>query len=365
MSVGGNGSYFPPNSTNPVPQLTEFGVWRYTVAYSGDDRNEPAATSCGANNVTVVVRTPFFSLCCQSSVPVGGSTTVFGSTFVYQPTQAVTLRVYDPSDTTCSRAPTMSRQVSPQFFQEIIGPFEVVGTWRFVMSYPGDANNHPATSACGAFPFEVTKASAVSTPLVSPQAVEVGKAAQGARTSGYRPTGSLAVRVFAPGDTSCSSAVFCRRCSRFPEPDRTRSRSPRRRSARGRSRRPTQVTNNNAGALPCGSHPIEVGKAVPTLALEATPATARPNSTLDARVTLDGGFNPTGSVEFRLFDPQDTACTTPTHVETGALSSGVARTTTGFRLSNGSGGTWNWTASYSGDANNAPRSTACGLSPSR
>ena len=121
--------------------------------------------------------------------------------------------------------------------------------------------------------------------------------------------------------------------------------------------------NNTAAALSCGSHPIEVGKAVPTLTLEATPATARPNSTLDARLTLDGGFNPTGNVEFRLFDPQDTACTTPTHVETGALSSGVAHTTTGFRLSNGSGGTWNWTASYSGDANNAPRSTACGSVP--
>ena len=46
------------------------------------------------------------------------------------------------------------------------------------------------------------------TPLVSPQALEVGKAAQvGANLFGYRPTGSLAVRVFAPGDTSCSSAV--------------------------------------------------------------------------------------------------------------------------------------------------------------
>ena len=55
----------------------------------------------------------------------------------------------------------MSRQVSPQFFQETIGPFEMVGTWRFVMSYPGDANNHPAASACGAFTLGVTKASSL------------------------------------------------------------------------------------------------------------------------------------------------------------------------------------------------------------
>ena len=110
-----------------------------------------------------------------------------------------------------ARAGALSRQVSVPTFQEVIGPFEMVGTWRFVMSYPGDANNFPAASACGAYRLEVTKASAFLTPLVSPLSVEVGKPAQvGANLYGYRPSGSLTVRVFAPGDISCSSAVQSR-----------------------------------------------------------------------------------------------------------------------------------------------------------
>jgi hypothetical protein len=68
-------------------------------------------------------------------------------------------------------------------------------------------------------------------------------------------------------------------------------------------------------------------------------------------------------VTFNLYGPGDTACATPIHTETvtGISSDGPFNTTTGFVAK--APGTYNWTASFSGDSNNAPASTTCGAEP--
>jgi uncharacterized repeat protein (TIGR01451 family) len=72
---------------------------------------------------------------------------------------------------------------------------------------------------------------------------------------------------------------------------------------------------------------------------------------------LTGGFDPTGSITFRLYAPGVNPTVGPAaFTETvGVNGDGTYRTTTGF-VSNATG-TWHWVAAYNGDPNNKPVSS--------
>src|SRR5207245_8419038 len=88
-------------------------------------------------------------------------------------------------------------------------------------------------------------------------------------------------------------------------------------------------------------------------------------------VGVTGGPKATGTVTFTLFDPTQTNCVgTPRYTEgrdintqcTFALATGYScSTTTGFPADKA--GTWQWVATYSGDANNVSVASACGDEP--
>ena len=121
---------------------------------------------------------------------------------------------------------------------------------------------------------------------------------------------------------------------------------------------------NTSAALTCGSTVIAVTQAIPTLTPVSIPTTASAGDTLGASVWLNGGYQPAGRVQFRLFDPADPACAgVPTYVEEADLSDSAAATATGFTVPKESEGTWNWTVTYLGDENNAAIGSQCGQSP--
>jgi len=74
---------------------------------------------------------------------------------------------------------------------------------------------------------------------------------------------------------------------------------------------------------------------------------------------LTEGFNPSGSITFKLFDPQDSTCEgDPAYTESVDVSgNGVYNTPTGYQSN--MAGTWRWVAEYSGDAYNNPASSGC------
>jgi hypothetical protein len=72
---------------------------------------------------------------------------------------------------------------------------------------------------------------------------------------------------------------------------------------------------------------------------------------------LAGGAAPSGTVSFALFGPGDTTCATPIATRTGTLTSGTA---TSGGVTVGAAGTYNWVATYSGDAHNSPATSPCG-----
>ncbi len=75
---------------------------------------------------------------------------------------------------------------------------------------------------------------------------------------------------------------------------------------------------------------------------------------------LSGGKSPTGSITFNLYDPSQSGCTgTPAYTQTVTVS-GDGSYATSNTAPAATAGTWNWTAAYSGDAQNNGVSTSCG-----
>ena len=106
-------------------------------------------------------------------------------------------------------------------------------------------------------------------------------------------------------------------------------------------------TNNGDAAFPPTT-------ASPTITTTASPAVVvGSGAELTDSATLAGGFNPTGTITFTLYDPSST---TVVDTETVTVNgNGTYSTPTGFTLPTGTvTGTYQWVASYSGDANNNP-----------
>ena len=82
------------------------------------------------------------------------------------------------------------------------------------------------------------------------------------------------------------------------------------------------------------------------------------DSPISDTATLSGGSNPTGTITFKLYGPDDATCTNaPIYTNTanvngeGTYPSGEYTPT--------AAGTYRWTAEYSGDATNEPSSSPC------
>ncbi len=365
-NVNGNGTYSPGFSPFFPPILDQVGTWRWTATYPGDAHNEPAASPCGAYTVTATRRVSGIFINRPSPVPVGSVVSISGGTMFFQPTGTVSLRVYGPGDPSCAGEPEFSRQVNPSFFTETIGPLGVVGTWSLQLSYPGDINNVPATTPCGGFySFEVTKAAASLEPVVTPGSVTVGQSVTaGARVTGSAPTGTLTIRLFAPTDPSCSTAVDVETVPVSGPGPVTATLVP---TSVGAWRVTSEYSGDNANTsamTSCGSIVFSAEKATPLLTVVAVPSLAEDGNRIQARVDLRSGYEPTGRVSVALFLPGDTTCTgVPAHVEEVDLSGTSAATSVGFEVPKHQVGTWNWTAAYLGDANNVSTGSGCGQAP--
>jgi hypothetical protein len=98
---------------------------------------------------------------------------------------------------------------------------------------------------------------------------------------------------------------------------------------------------------------------VDELSISTTPSGSVPaGGAVSDSTTLSGGLSPTGDVTFDLYGPTDPNCTgTPFATANGPL---VGRTANSGDVTTGPAGTYNWVATYNGDANNPPITSPCG-----
>jgi hypothetical protein len=122
-------------------------------------------------------------------------------------------------------------------------------------------------------------------------------------------------------------------------------------------------SGNHPAASGCGSESVTIGQVSPgiTTTPSSTGTGNAGSTTVKDTATLSGGFNPAGTIAFTLYGPSQTAncTTTPVNTESATVTGNGSYTTpTGFTPSQG--GTYWWTVSYTGDANNKTAASGCG-----
>ena len=183
-------------------------------------------------------------------------------------------------------------------------------------------------------------------------------------------TGSITFNLYGPGDTSCKlAAVYTQMVSGINTNGPFTTTTGHVASAAGTYEWTASFSgdaNNSGASAVCGSEPVTVGKASPTLATQANPTSTTAGSTLQDSASLAGSSNllGTGSITFNLYGPGDTSCKAAavyTQTVSGISTNGPFATTTGHVAS--AAGTYEWTASFSGDTNNSGVSAVCGSEP--
>jgi len=98
----------------------------------------------------------------------------------------------------------------------------------------------------------------------------------------------------------------------------------------------------------------------PTLTTTTSSSSIALGNPTNDTASLSGGTSPTGSIEFKLFGPGDPTCSAaPAYTSPlSTVAGNGSYTSSSFTPT--APGTYGWVALYSGDANNAPVSTACG-----
>ncbi|MFK7917608.1 MAG: LPXTG cell wall anchor domain-containing protein [Ilumatobacter sp.] len=194
------------------------GNYRWIASYSGDTNNLPVSGECGDANEDTDVNPaqPAITTDAGDDIAVGGeltdTATVTGR--VSPLASTVDFRLYGPNDAECSGtpafeslgvelAPTVSTVTSEGFTPEI------AGTYRWVATYNGDANNASATGVCGdpAETVEVLLGNPTIATQTSPGVVAgEGEVFDTAIVSGRiqpQEGATIDFRLYAPGDTEC------------------------------------------------------------------------------------------------------------------------------------------------------------------
>jgi hypothetical protein len=133
------------------------GTFYWQVVYSGDANNNPATSVCASEQLVVTKNTTAMTTA-QNLIP-NDDATLSGATGNAAGT--LTFELFSPTDTTCSGTPAYTQTVNVNGSgtysttnTTFIASSE--GTWRWRVSYSGDANNEGSTSACGVERFTIT-----------------------------------------------------------------------------------------------------------------------------------------------------------------------------------------------------------------
>ena len=390
MPVNGEGTYSMPAGSGFQPDMA--GTWQWIAVYSGDATNGYSSSGCGNAPVTVQASSTSSIAVSQNSATsvVGAGILVDSATLSggFNPTGTVTFYLFDPAQTSSATPDPGSYRFAYQIPVNGDGTYSIpadsgfvpdkVGTWQWIAVYSGDTNNNGGYSGISS---QLVTVISSGTNIVMSQAPAVdivgGNLIDSATlTGGFNPTGTVTLYLFDPSQT-CSSApaVGSYRFSfQIPVNGNGTYSIP-----LGSGFQPDMVgtwqwiavyggdSNNNSSNSGCGSELVTVTSSLPTVGVSQTTTSSTVGSgELIDSLTISGGFNPTGTVQFYLFDPTETCSATPA---SGSYRYTYQMTVNGngsYSIPAGSGfipdmtGVWQWIAVYSGDANNNGSNSGCG-----
>ncbi|MCA1683944.1 MAG: hypothetical protein LC708_02290, partial [Actinobacteria bacterium] len=364
-------------STVPVGQpsapftVTAPGTYNFVATYSGDANYAAITTPVGCNVPAerfTVTPSPV-NIVTQASppVPVGGqitdTATLSGGV---NPTGTIRFDLYGPDNATCTGTPAFTSTVPVSGngnYTSGAHTTAAAGTYRWVATYSGDANNAPAGPTACLDPAEATAGLRVTPNLVTvASAGSVGGQVFDTATlsGGFNPTGTITFQLF--NNETCTGTPIFQNTKPVTGNGNVVS-DPFILPAPGIyhfvATYSGDANNNPVGPTACldPNETIGVGRLVVGLVTRASgPVTA--GSIIFDTATLSGGFNPTGTIRFDLFGPDNATCTgTPVFSSMVPVNGNGSFNSSSFTPT--APGTYRWVATYSGDANNAPAVTAC------
>ncbi|HEX5928172.1 MAG TPA: hypothetical protein VFY48_02155 [Solirubrobacterales bacterium] len=354
-TVSGEGQYASADFTPAVA-----GLYYWSAHYPGDGENAAAEAPCAAIS-TVAKATPGLSGSASDGVvgsAIHDEATVTGG---FSPSGEITFSVFAPGDSGCSTplATTSSALASGAATSADFSP-QQAGGFRWTATYPGDLNNEAVSTPCGAAgqSSSVSKASP-GLSAAATAAVVVGQTITDEATlsSGFGPGGNLVFRAYGPGDETCAAAPAYEATVAVSGngPYAPSGFAPGPGTYRWTVAYPGDA-NNEAVSLGCnaGGQTSAVAKASPGMTGSASSGVV--GTAVRDTATLTGGFSPGGEVTFSVYGPADVACATPLETTTAAIAGGEAISDDFLPQQAGS---FRWTASYPGDANNEAVSLGC------
>jgi hypothetical protein len=318
LNVQGGGGYYTP---------TVSGTHHWIASYSGDANNNPVTEICGVDpgqTLTVAFRPGLNTLAVPAAAEYGdeihAEATLVGAT---NPTGTVTFSLYSPGDTRCyssiftSTKPLSATGTATSDTYTPMpnhGEFQTLGTYRWLASYSGDANNPPSVpQTCGApnQNVDVGKSTPRVTAQATPSAAFVGSDARDVATFTKMvfATGYAQFQLY--GDAACTSRVFVSTNSVFVATNEAGERIVTSGAARpGEGTYYWRVSYegdsyNNAVDTPCGApnQMVTVTKAQPIITIsQIIPSPAKVGSPVKAKATLSGGAM-SGRVFFTVYGP--------------------------------------------------------------
>ncbi|MEM1332122.1 MAG: LPXTG cell wall anchor domain-containing protein [Actinomycetota bacterium] len=367
---------------------TEIGTYRWIASYSGDRNNNAVAGACNDANESVVVDRGVSALSTVASADqllgAGDLTdTATVATSATAVTGSVTFSLFGPDDTDCTGTAIFTSTVDLDTDADVNGTESVTsegytptapGTYRWIASYSGDANNQPATGECNdpnesvvvspAEPVLVTDAGenrAIGSAL-SDTATVTGRVLPGDAT--------LDFRLYGPNDDDCTNdPIFEQLAVPFGATvDDTVTSDEFTPTQLGTYRWVVTYSGdaNNTGAVGvCGdpTETVDIVRAQPTITTEASGSVPVGVGQLFDVAVVSGRVDPQdgATVSFRLYGPNDADCSgTPVFEDLDVpypVAGGEVRSAS---FTPTVAGTYRWVAFYSGDANNAPATGVCG-----
>ncbi len=366
VTASGNGVYETAAFTP-----TTAGSYVWVASYSGDANNETASGACGdaGESASVAKLSPTIATVASANVAIGGSlkdkaTLASG----FNPGGQITFKLYGPNDSTCASAPAHTEIVTASgngVYETAAFTPTTAGSYVWVASYSGDANNETASGACGdaGESASVAKLSPTIATVASAN-VAIGGSLKDKATlaSGFNPGGQITFKLYGPNDSTCASApahteIVTASGNGVYE---TAAFTPTTAGSYVWVASYSGDANNEAATGACGDagESASVAKAKPTISTGASAGVTLGGSLKD-KATLAAGFNPGGQITFKLYGPNDSTCASaPAHTEIVTASGNGVYETAAFTPT--TAGSYVWVASYSGDANNEAATGACG-----
>ena len=288
------------------------------------------------------------------------------------PTGTITFDLYGPDNATCAGDPIFTSDVTVNGnanYQSESYPTNRAGTYQWVASYSGDANNDAVNTPCDVASERVVVAKKVpvlssdASDPVNGQITNTATLTSGAGPAG--PIGTITFSLYGPDNLICAGdPIFVSTATVAGEGEYTSE--PFTPTETGTYRWVVVYSGDDdnfaAGTIcadPAGAVIVtEVGLVTPTIATMASPTIPLGGQVTDT-ATLAGGTAPMGEIVFRLYGPNDPGCSaTPAYVSAAVPVNGNADYTSAPFVPT-EAGLYRWRAFYSGDALNNATSGPC------